>query len=88
MGPVVITVGAVWFRDGLEVFGHTRQMHPNSTRLTTLTLDEEAVADVAHLHRIWVALSDELLHLQDSPAMQGELSLLLQRYNTLTLAQC
>lgn len=51
-------------------------------------LDEEAVADVAYLHSIWVALSDELLHLQDSPAMQSELPLLLQGYNTLMLAQC
>lgn len=50
-------------------------------------LDEEAVADVAYLHSIWVALSDELLHLQDSPAMQGELPFLLQGHNTLMLAQ-
>lgn len=46
------------------------------------------MADVAYLHSIWVALSDELLHLQDSPAVQGELPLLLQGYNTLKLAQC
>lgn len=49
-------------------------------------LDKEAVADVTHLHGIWVALSDKLLHLQDSPAMQGELPLLLQGDNTLMLA--
>lgn len=45
-------------------------------------LDEEAVADVAYLHSIRVGLSDELLHLQDGPAMQGELPLLLRRHNT------
>jgi hypothetical protein len=63
MGPV-ITGRAVWSRGGLEVLGHARQMHPNTTCLTALSLDEEAVADVAYLHKIWVALSGEPLHLQ------------------------
>lgn len=41
------------------------------------------MADVAYLHSIWVGLSDELLHFQDGPAMQGELALLLWGHNTL-----
>lgn len=41
-------------------------------------LDEEAVADVADLHGLRVHLSDVLLHLQDGPAVQGEVSFLLQ----------
>lgn len=42
------------------------------------------MANVAYLHGIRVGLSDELLHLQDGPAMQGELPLLLRGQNTLT----
>lgn len=44
-------------------------------------LDEEAVADVAHLHGFRVRLPDVLLHLQDGPGVQGELSFLLQRHS-------
>lgn len=71
-GPEVITVGTAWFRSGLEVLSHARQMHPNSTLLTALTLDEEAVADAAYLQGICLALSDEPFHLQDSLTVQGE----------------
>lgn len=42
------------------------------------------MADVAHLHSIRVGLSDELLHLQDGPAMQGELPFFLRGHNTPT----
>lgn len=44
----------------------------------TWYLDEEAVADVADLHGVGVRLPDVLLHLQDGPAVQGELPFLLQ----------
>lgn len=77
VGPVVVTVGAARLRVGLEVLGHTRQVHPDPTRLTALTLDEEAVADVADLHGVGVHLPDVLLHLQDGAAVQGELPFLL-----------
>ncbi|MEJ1273857.1 lysine (K)-specific demethylase 8 [Cricetulus griseus] len=49
-------------------------VYPHETHLlhnTSQYLDEEAVADVAYLHSIRVGLSDELLHLQDGPAMQA-----------------
>lgn len=42
MGPVVITVGTVRFRDRLEILGHARQMHPDATGLTALTLQQKA----------------------------------------------
>lgn len=54
MGPVVVTVGAAWFGGGLEVLGHTRQMHPNATRLAALTLKQErpmTVEYVSQLHK-------------------------------------
>lgn len=40
-------------------------------------LDEQAAADVADLHGVGVCLPDVLIHLQDGPAMQGELPFLL-----------
>ena len=44
-------------------------------------LDKETVADVTDLHRVGVCLPDVLLHLQAGPAVQGELSFLLQGHN-------
>lgn len=38
VGPVVFTMGAAQLRMGLEVLGHTRQVHPDSTGLAALTL--------------------------------------------------
>lgn len=48
------------------------------THPTARYLDEEAVADVTDLHGVGVRLADVLLHLQDGPAVQGELPFLLQ----------
>lgn len=47
----------------------------------TCYLDEKAVAYVAELHGVRVRLPDVLLHLQDGPAVQGEVPLLLQGHS-------
>lgn len=41
MWPVVVTVGAARLSARLEVLGHARQVHPDATGLTALTLGRE-----------------------------------------------
>lgn len=60
-----------------EGLGPSRKCPPPALRY----LDEEAVTDGADLHGVGVRLPDVLLHLQDGPAVQGELPFLLQGHN-------
>lgn len=71
MGPVVIAVGAAWLRGGLEVLGHTRQMHPNTTRLAALTLKQERPMTMKQGHP---STSQTFRKLQENGKQAGDLN--------------
>lgn len=73
LGPSSYYMGTAWFGGELYIAGHAKKMHPNTHVSQLLPWMRRLWQMIAYLHGIRERFLDELLHLQDDPAMPSEL---------------